>query len=121
MTQELNDPKPVVLALVRDLIFASKIAASARAAGVQATIIRDPAKLANQTGSLLLADLNQADVILAAADWKRVTGAQVIGFVSHVDAKTIAHAKEAGIDRIVARSGFVEQLLQILLEFAATK
>jgi hypothetical protein len=121
MSQEPSDPKPIVLALVRDLIFASKISAAARAAGVDARIIREPAQLVTLTGSLLLADLNQPGVIAAAAQWKQVTGMPVIGFVSHIDAKTIAEAREAGLDRIIARSGFVEQLPQFLLQIAEKK
>jgi len=116
MTRGATDSKPVVLALVRDLIFASKISASARAAGIEARIVRDPAQLPSLSGSLLLADLNQPGVIAAAAEWKRVSGMPVIGFVSHVDATTIATAREAGLDRIVARNGFVEQLPRILSE-----
>lgn len=121
MKRESSDPKPIVLALVRDLIFASKISASARAADIDARIVREPAQLATLTGSLLLADLNQAGVIAAAAQWKRITGLPVIGFVSHVDAKTIAEAREAGLDRIVARSGFVEQLPLLLSAVASRK
>jgi len=110
MSQEQSDSKPVVLALVRDLIFASKISASARAAGIDARIVRDPAHLASLTGSMLLADLNQPGVIEAAAAWKRASGAQVVGFVSHVDGTTIDQARLAGLDQIMARSGFVNAL-----------
>lgn len=103
-----------VLALVRDLIFASRIAATARAVGAEVTIVREPAQLSQHRGVLLLVDLNQAGTVAAAAEWKRLTGGKVIGFVSHVDTTTIDDARRGGIDRILARSGFVEQLPQIL-------
>jgi hypothetical protein len=38
----------------------------------------------------------------------------VVGFVSHVDAVTIAHARGSGLDRVLPRSRFVEQLPELL-------
>lgn len=110
-------PRPPVLALCRDLIFASKITAVARARGLESKILRDPAQLSGQGGSLLLVDLNQPGVLAAAAEWGRLEGRTVVGFVSHVDAATIDEARRAGIDRIMARNGFV-QALPDLLSFA---
>ena len=64
----MPDPHPpAVLALVRDLIFATKISACARAAGIDCRIIRDPAQLASHPGNLLLVDLNEPDAIAAAS------------------------------------------------------
>jgi hypothetical protein len=111
-------PDRIVLALVRDLIFASKITAAALSAGIQARIIRDPAILQNFPGSLLLADLNQSGVIAASKQWKEQHRGRVVGFVSHVDAPTIEAARQAGLDQILARSGFVQQLPQLLADFA---
>ena len=84
--------QPPVLALVRDLLFASRIAAAAKTAAVEVKILRDPAELADQSAALVLIDLNQAGAIDAAAGWKRDTGGRVVGFVSHVDAATIQKA-----------------------------
>jgi hypothetical protein len=108
-----TEPTPV-LALVRDLMFSSKIAATARAEGVAVKIIREAAKLASEGGTCLLVDLNQDGAIPAASEWKSRTGGAVIGFVSHVDAETIARAREAGFDQVLARSRFVEQLAALL-------
>jgi hypothetical protein len=107
-------PPPPVLALCRDLIFASKITAAARARGLESKILRDPAQLAGHSASLLLVDLNQPGVLAAAAEWGRAEGGTVVGFVSHVDAATIDEARRAGIDRIMARSGFVQALPELL-------
>src|SRR5689334_21758337 len=41
---------PTVLSLVRDLMFASKITATANAAGAAVKVLRDPAALAGQAG-----------------------------------------------------------------------
>jgi hypothetical protein len=37
-----------------------------------------------------------------------------VGFVSHVDAETTARAREAGFDRVLARSRFVAELESML-------
>ena len=111
----MHDPDaPPILALCRDLIFASKIAATARAVGVPCQIVRDPAKLADQPGDLLLVDLNEPGAIEAAAAWGQRHSRPVVGFVSHVDAVRIAKARDAGITRVMARSGFVEALPELI-------
>src|SRR5690349_9931278 len=99
---------PPVLALVRDLMFVSRITATARDVGARVEVIRNPRDLPGRSGSLLLADLNLEGAIEAAAEWKQSNPAQVIGFVSHTDTTTIARARDAGIDRVMARGGFVE-------------
>jgi hypothetical protein len=52
-------PTDPVLCLVRDLLFLSKITATARSLGVEVKTLRDPAKLATETGDWLIVDLNQ--------------------------------------------------------------
>ena len=101
---------PPVLAVVRDLLLSSRIAATARAEGAQVKVVRDPDKLGDQPGRLLIADLNQPGVVEAASAWSRATGGEVVGFVAHVDAGTIARARAAGIGRILPRSQFVQIL-----------
>ena len=109
-------PNPPVIVLVRDLMFSSRIAATARAAAVPITLCRDPAQLPRDSNSLrLIVDLNLPGSIDAAIQWKRLSpGREVIGFVSHVDAVTIAHARTAGLDHVLPRSRFVEQLPDLL-------
>ena len=106
-------PSPV-LALVRDLMFSSRISATARAANVPVKLLRDPAALAGAEGRLLIVDLNQPGALEAAVAWKRNASGEVVGFVSHVDAETISRAKSAGIDRVIPRSRFVEVLPELL-------
>ena len=103
-----------VLVLVRDLMFASKISATAQAAGVSVEMIRDPEKLAGKQGDRLIVDLNQVGAVEAAAQWKTVSGGHVVGFVSHVDRETIDRAKALGIDEILPRSQFVQRLPELL-------
>jgi hypothetical protein len=114
----MPDGRPVI-ALVRDLIFASRITATAADAGTPpVTLVREPAKLAEHTNALdalLIVDLNLPGAIDAARAWKSATGRGVVtGFVSHVDTATIDAARNAGIDRVLARSRFVELLPALL-------
>jgi hypothetical protein len=112
-----------VICLVRDLLFYSKIRAAAESAQIPLKSLRDPTKLLNETGIGLIVDLNQPAALQSAANWKEQTGCAVVGFVSHVDTETIAAARAAGLDRILARSQFEQNLPAILQEFhdSATK
>jgi hypothetical protein len=103
-----------ILVLVRDLMFQSKISATARAANIATKIVRDPAAIANQDAPMLIADLNQEGAIAAAGAWVAATGKSAVGFVSHVDAAAIAQARAAGIQTVMARSAFVQQLSALL-------
>ena|SRR5687768_15766448 len=108
-------PPPTLLILCRDLLLGSRITAAAQSAGVPFKVVRDAAKLTGQVGQRLIVDLNQDGATAAAAAWKAATsGADVVGFVSHVDAATIQRARSAGLDQVMPRSRFVEQLPQIV-------
>ncbi len=107
-------PAAPILALVRDLIFASRITATATSLGVHVQLVRDPPRLSNHPGRRLIVDLNLPGAIEAAGDWMRATGGDVVGFVSHVDTLTINHARAAGISKVMARSRFVEVLPDLL-------
>ena len=112
--RDADDPLPV-LVLVRDLMFSSRISAAARAGGIQVSMLRDAVELAATTpGCRLIVDLNQPGALESALQWKRATSGEVIGFISHVDAETIAHARAGGIDRVLPRSRFVEMIPELL-------
>ncbi len=103
-----------VLALIRDLMFASRVRATAQELGVPLKLLRDPAGLAGEAGQRLIVDLNLEGAIDAAAAWRQQQGGRVVGFVSHVDTQTIQRARSAGIDTVMARSRFVEVLPELL-------
>jgi hypothetical protein len=113
-----HDPtaQPPVLALIRDLMFSTRVTGAAAQLGVPLRLIRDPARLAGEPGRRLIVDLNQPGAIDAASAWRGRAGggADVIGFVSHVDTATIRQARAAGIDRVMARSQFVQVLPELL-------
>jgi hypothetical protein len=101
---------------VRDLLLASRVTTAARAAGAPVQLVRDPAALAEQQGERLVVDLNQPGALDAAARWKgqQPDLRRVIGFVSHVDGETIAAARQAGLDHVLARSALAEKLPRLL-------
>jgi hypothetical protein len=113
----MPNENPPILALVRDLMFSSRITAEARAASANIKIIRDPAalELSDPTSTLMLVDLNLPGAIQAAAAWPSQSPTRTaVGFVSHEDATTISQARTAGIQQVLARSRFVQILPQLL-------
>jgi len=113
MNPEDND----IVAVVRDLMFSSKITATAKALGKSVRIVRDPSQLQTETsGRHVLIDLNQHGTLEAVIAWKQSNAGKVTGFVSHTDVETIAAAQKAGIDQVLSRGQFTAQLVQILSE-----
>ena len=108
-----SPPPPTTLLLCRDLMFASKVTATARATGQAVQVVRDPAQLPPK-GNRLLVDLNQDGALDAAAAWRTSSGGAVVGFVSHVDTETIARARNAGLDQVLTRGRFTADLESIL-------
>ena len=106
------------LVLVRDLIFTSRITATARAVGAVIRLVRDPRMLTDEAGGRVIVDLNEHGALDAAVAWKQSAAQgearEIVGFVSHVDADTIAKARDAGVDRVLPRSRFVAELEEIL-------
>lgn len=112
-----------VLALVQDLIFASKIRGAAGAAGVATRVTGRAADLIREARArrpgLILLDLDHrgvdvSEVIEGLKADPSTSGVPVVGFVSHVNEAAIRGAREAGADRVLARSAFVRELPDIL-------
>ena len=113
----------MILVAVDDLMFSSRISAAAKSVGVTITFTRSPeAVLAagrDAAPALVILDLNSGRVkpleILAALKTEpALAEVPTLGFVSHVDTPTINAARQAGVDRVLARSAFVEQLPNLL-------
>jgi len=114
----------MVLAVIDDLMLQSRVSAAAKASGAQIRFAGSEAAAIAIAGAaegpgLLLVDLNgrrtnpiplvmrlKADAVLSQI--------RVVGFVSHVDAETIAASRAAGIDEVLARGAFINQLPTIL-------
>ncbi|HEY2787615.1 MAG TPA: hypothetical protein VGJ05_21845 [Fimbriiglobus sp.] len=104
--------------LCDDLIFASKVTATASAHGLTVLVRKTPeAAIAAAverpiTGAILDLHTPGLDVpaFLAAVSRSDGNGPRVVGFGSHVDAATLNAAKAAGCDDVMPRSRFVKEL-----------
>ena len=110
-----------IAALVPDLIFATKIASTARSLGVQVANIRTLDQLTERLSSnhdaLVLIDLEAADLDpIHAIELCKQSEHQprTIAFGSHVRTDLIGAARRAGADEVLARSGFVGRLPSLL-------
>ena len=114
-----------VLAAVEDLLFRSKISETAEVLGVEAGFPRSKEKLLKTLREpppdLLVLDLNSARfeplellrTVKADLDTRSIP---TVGFLSHVQGDLAVAAKEAGCDRVMARSAFTRDLPRILGE-----
>jgi len=113
----------MILAVLDDLMFTSKIKTAAAQLGVPVGFARsaDAARSAMTATppSLVILDLNNTRVdplgIVAAMKANPAWAAiPTVGFVSHVDTATIEAARAAGVTDVMARSAFTAQLGEIL-------
>jgi len=114
-----------VLAAVEDLLFRSKISEAAEGVGAEARFPRSPKKLreALETSppDLLVLDLNSSrfeplEILRTVNSGERLRNVRTLGFLSHVQADLALAAREAGCDRVVARSAFVKDLPRLLAD-----
>jgi PleD family two-component response regulator len=119
----MYDAIMMVLAAVDDLLFSSKVRATAKQLGVELAFARTPDDILAQARahppSLVIFDLNCAktDPLATIAALKadaRLGAVPVIAFVSHVQTDLIAAARAAGADEVMARSAFAADLPRIL-------
>ena len=108
-----------IIAVVPDLYFATRIAATAKAAGVALELVppqRAVARLAAADVSLVLLELGSRDALALIAELKQAQpGVPIVGFGAHVEAALLRDARTAGADAVLPRSQFVGKL-QALLE-----
>ena len=118
----------MILAVVDDLFFLSKIQQTAQHVGVAVKSAR-PADLPGlaivDVPNALIIDLNHRsgkalEVLRSVKSDLKTKGIAVIGFVSHVQNDLIAAARDAGCDLVLARSAFVSQLPSLLQRFTQT-
>ena len=104
------------LLLCDDLLFASKVTATAAAHGLAVTVRKSPEELlaaaaANPPAGVIV-DLHTPGLEIETLIVRlNATGpVRVIGFGSHVDKETLAAAKAAGCNEVMPRSKFVKEL-----------
>ena len=110
-----------IAALVPDLIFATKIASTARSLGVEVVNVRTLDQLTERLSSnhdaLVLIDLEAPDLDpIHAIELCKQSEHQprTIAFGSHVRTDLLGAARRAGADEVLARSGFVGRLPSML-------
>lgn len=117
-----SSPDRNVLALPADMIFGAKIRGTAQALGVAINLARNPKDLIEKAGaipqpSLIILDLDTRglDIPAAIAALKAAApDTPLLAYVSHVNTDAIKAARNAGADRVLARSAFTASLSEIL-------
>jgi CheY-like chemotaxis protein len=113
----------MIVCVVDDLIFSIKISTTAKQLGVAIYFerARDSVleTVREKQPSLVIFDLNSTRLapMVAIAAIKAdpaLQQVQTLGYVSHVDSDTIEAARQAGVDRVLARSAFSDRLGEIL-------
>ena len=119
----------MLLAVVDDLLFSSKIRSVAEHLGEPIAFVRSRGdvipKLAESAARAIIFDLDRAALdpvgaireIRAREDFGHV---KVLAFVRHTSAETIAQARQAGADVVLARSAFFPALPDLLAATAAS-
>ena len=114
-----------VMAAVEDLLFRSKIGETATQLGIEASFPRSPKKLEDALRAsppdLLILDLNSSrfeplGLLSSVKSEERTKDVKTVGFLSHVQKDLAVAAKEAGCDRVMARSAFTRDLQKVLAE-----
>lgn len=117
---------PTCIAIVSDLIFASRITGAAKQVGTMCAVVRSSEALkdalkSEQPATVLVDmscdELSPAEAIRTAKS--QCPGARVVAFFSHVQTELMEKAKAAGADDVWPRSLFVQRLPK-LLEAAGT-
>ena len=113
----------MIVCAIDDLMFSIRISNASKALKADVYFERSGDKLLEtireKRPSLVIFDLNSPRLrpLDAIADLKRdpdLSAIRTLGYVSHVDTATIDAARAAGIDNVLARSAFVNQLGEIL-------
>jgi len=105
------------MAVVSDLIFATRITGTAAKLGTRCAVVRDLPSLQQtieaKAPSIVLVDMH-SDGIAPDEAIRSVKAtcphARVVAFFSHVQTELMAQAKEAGADEVWPRSAFVQRL-----------
>ena len=96
-----------VVAIVSDLMLASRVSESLKAAGHEVSVV--PKLPEPLEAEAIVCDLDTADLDAIAA-----APVPVLGFYSHVDVETKQRAETAGLKLVVPRSRMSRELPQLL-------
>ena len=94
-----------VLAVVPDLMLASRVEATLTAAGHEVTLASDSAAVDLADADLIVADVSEVGPASVAGK-----GPPVLGFYSHTDPETRRRAEAAGVELVVPRSRLAREM-----------
>jgi CheY-like chemotaxis protein len=106
-----------IVALVPDLMFASRIAETLRPAGYAVDFVDDVAALKSALEprpSLALLDLHAGASAEEVVNQCRQQDVPVIAFGRHTEPALLREARQAGCVEVVARSTFVEEMQDLV-------
>jgi PleD family two-component response regulator len=113
----------MIVAVLDDLMFSSKIKTAAHQLGVPVTFARSAdaalAEMRKTPPTLVILDLNNArtNPLGIVAQMKKdaaLASIPTVGYASHVQTDVINAARQAGVTDVLARSAFTQQLAEIL-------
>jgi PleD family two-component response regulator len=113
----------VILAVLDDLMFTSKIKNAATQLGVPVGFARTTAaalgEMQKAAPSLVILDLDNPrtaplEIVSAMKADPKLAEVPTLGFVSHVHTEVIDAARQAGVTEVLARSAFTQRLPDIL-------
>jgi CheY-like chemotaxis protein len=113
----------MIIAVLDDLMFTSKIKTTAGQLGVAVTFARSAdaalGEMRKATPSLVILDLNNArtnplGIVSSMKQDPVLASIPTVGYASHVQTDVINAARQAGVSEVMARSAFTQQLPEIL-------
>ena len=113
----------MILAILDDLMFTSKIKTAANQVGATVTFARSADAARRQmeasTPALVIFDLNNTridplDIVRWMKSSPSLAVVPTVGYVSHVQTELIEAARAAGVTDVLARSAFSQQVGEIL-------
>lgn len=111
-----------VAAFIPDLLFGSNVLGALRAAGHEAVLIDDPAKVDPEVVDVLVVDLTaDPHERIAAVTDAGPTGVPTLAFYSHVEADVRDAARAAGFQVVVPRSRMAREGAQLVGSLARAR
>ena len=113
----------MIIAVLDDLMFTSKIKTTAGQLGVAVTFVRSAeaalGEMRKAAPSLVILDLNNArtnplGIVASMKQDPALASVPTIGYASHVQVDVINAARQAGLGEVMPRSVFTQQLADIL-------
>lgn len=115
----------MILYACSDLLWATRVKATAEGLGLPARPVRSTQMLADRLGEggvrglIVDIDTGELGLELIRAAAASGLGFPIVAFGPHVAADALGAAREAGAHRVIARGAFADRLPQILTDLAA--